>query len=253
MNAVVAPPAPQVVPPTMLVAEAVTRRFAGLVAVDSVSLEVKRGQIVSVIGPNGAGKTTLFNLLTGQLAPSDGTITWEGERIESMPPHRRARLGMGRTFQIARPLIALSAMENVLVGAFLRHARYTDARDRAMAALDEVGLGARADVLASELTLSERRRLEVGRALALEPKMILLDEVMAGLNPTETGRQIELVRRLNARGITFLVIEHNLKVVRAFSDRVVVLDHGAKIAEGSAEDVLADPAVVTAYLGNRRQ
>jgi branched-chain amino acid transport system ATP-binding protein len=122
-----------------------------------------------------------------------------------------------------------------------------------MAALDEVGLGARADVLASELTLSERRRLEVGRALALEPKMILLDEVMAGLNPTETGRQIELVRRLNARGITFLVIEHNLKVVRAFSDRVVVLDHGAKIAEGSAEDVLADPAVVTAYLGNRRQ
>jgi branched-chain amino acid transport system ATP-binding protein len=253
MNAAVTPPAPQVVTPTMLVAQAVTRRFAGLVAVDAVSLEVKRGQIVSVIGPNGAGKTTLFNLLTGQLAPSDGTITWEGERIESMPPHRRARLGMGRTFQIARPLIALSAMENVLVGAFLRHARYADARDRAMAALDEVGLGARADVLAAELTLSERRRLEVGRALALEPKMILLDEVMAGLNPTETGRQIELVRRLNARGITFLVIEHNLKVVRAFSDRVVVLDHGAKIAEGSAEDVLADPAVVTAYLGNRRQ
>jgi branched-chain amino acid transport system ATP-binding protein len=253
MNAAVTPPAPQVVTPTMLVAQAVTRRFAGLVAVDAVSLEVKRGQIVSVIGPNGAGKTTLFNLLTGQLAPSDGTITWEGERIESMPPHRRARLGMGRTFQIARPLIALSAMENVLVGAFLRHARYADARDRAMAALDEVGLGARADVLAAELTLSERRRLEVGRALALEPKMILLDEVMAGLNATETGRQIELVRRLNARGITFLVIEHNLKVVRAFSDRVVVLDHGAKIAEGSAEDVLADPAVVTAYLGNRRQ
>ncbi|MFZ4760179.1 MAG: ATP-binding cassette domain-containing protein, partial [Burkholderiaceae bacterium] len=166
MNAAVTPPAPQVVTPTMLVAQAVTRRFAGLVAVDAVSLEVKRGQIVSVIGPNGAGKTTLFNLLTGQLAPSDGTITWEGERIESMPPHRRARLGMGRTFQIARPLIALSAMENVLVGAFLRHARYADARDRAMAALDEVGLGARADVLAAELTLSERRRLEVGRALA---------------------------------------------------------------------------------------
>jgi branched-chain amino acid transport system ATP-binding protein len=237
----------------MLVAEAVTRRFAGLVAVDSVSLEVQRGRIVSVIGPNGAGKTTLFNLLTGQLAPSDGRIRWDGVRIDTLPPHRRARLGMGRTFQIARPLIALTAVENVLVGAFMRHPRHADALEHAMVALDEVGLGARAQVPASALTLSERRRLEVARALALEPRLILLDEVMAGLNPTETGRQIELVRRLNARGITFLVIEHNLKVVRAFSDRVVVLDHGAKIAEGSAEEVLADPAVITAYLGNRRQ
>jgi branched-chain amino acid transport system ATP-binding protein len=253
MSAVVPPPSGRAAAAPMLVAEAVTRRFAGLVAVDAVSLEVSQGQIVSVIGPNGAGKTTLFNLLTGQLAPSDGRILWEGERIDALPPHRRARLGMGRTFQIARPLVALSAMENVLVGAFLRHARYADARERAMAALEEVGLAARAEVAASELTLSERRRLEVARALALEPRLILLDEVMAGLNPTETGRQIELVRRLNARGITFLVIEHNLKVVRAFSDRVVVLDHGAKLAEGSAEEVLSDPAVVAAYLGNRRQ
>jgi branched-chain amino acid transport system ATP-binding protein len=253
MNAAVQPPSGRAAATPMLVAEAVTRRFAGLVAVDAVSLEVSEGEIVSVIGPNGAGKTTLFNLLTGQLAPSDGRILWEGERIDALPPHRRARLGMGRTFQIARPLVALSAMENVLVGAFLRHARYADARERAMAALEEVGLAARAEVVASELTLSERRRLEVARALALEPRLILLDEVMAGLNPTETGRQIELVRRLNARGITFLVIEHNLKVVRAFSDRVVVLDHGAKLAEGSAEEVLSDPAVVAAYLGNRRQ
>jgi branched-chain amino acid transport system ATP-binding protein len=247
----VAAPGPDAGAP-LLAAEAVTRRFAGLVAVDSVSLQVSAGQIVSVIGPNGAGKTTLFNLLSGQLAPSDGTVSWQGRRIETLPPHERARLGMGRTFQIARPLIALSALENVLVGAFLRHPRYRDARERAMEALAEVGLGARAEVRASELTLSERRRLEVGRALALEPRLILLDEVMAGLNPTEVGRQIDLVRRLNARGITFLVIEHNLKVVRAFSDRVIVLDHGAKIAEGSAEQVLAEPAVITAYLGNRR-
>lgn len=235
----------------ILSVERVTRRFAGLVAVDAVSLGVPQGGILGVIGPNGAGKTTLFNLLSGQLAPSDGTVRWRGRAINALAPHSRAQLGIGRTFQIAKPLVALTVLENVMVGAFLRHRRHDDARDHAWRVLAEVGLEQRADAKASEITLGERRRLEVGRALAMEPELILLDEVMAGLNPSEVGRAIELFQKLNARGITFVVIEHNLKVVRAFSDRVVVLDHGAKIAEGTAEEVLADPAVVQAYLGRR--
>jgi branched-chain amino acid transport system ATP-binding protein len=235
-----------------LAVEQATRRFAGLVAVDSVSFSLERGEILSLIGPNGAGKTTLFNLITGQLKPSDGAIVFRNENINELPPHARAQRGMGRTFQIAKPLTGLTTRENVMVGAFLRHRGHAAAYDHANGVLAEVGLEARADVPAAELTLSERRRLEVARALALEPELILLDEVMAGLNATEVTQVIDLIHRLNARGMTFLVIEHNLNVVRAFSRRVIVLDHGAKLAEGSAADVLSDPNVVTAYLGKRR-
>jgi branched-chain amino acid transport system ATP-binding protein len=235
-----------------LVVERASRRFAGLVAVDQVSLTLARGEILSLIGPNGAGKTTLFNLITGQLKPSAGEIVFRDARIDHLPPHVRAQRGMGRTFQIAKPLTGLTARENVMVGAFLRHRSHTEAFVRANEVLAEVGLDGRADLQAAELTLSERRRLEVARALALEPELVLLDEVMAGLNATEVTRVIELILRLNARGIAFLVIEHNLKVVREMSQRVIVLDHGAKIAEGSAADVLSDPQVVRAYLGNRR-
>jgi branched-chain amino acid transport system ATP-binding protein len=236
---------------SFLAVEQATRRFAGLVAVDTVSFVMQQGEILSLIGPNGAGKTTLFNLISGQLKPTSGAIAFRNERVNNLPPHRRAQRGIGRTFQIAKPLIGLTARENVMVGAFLHHRAHNAAYHRASEVLDEVGLAARAEVPAGELTLSERRRLEVARALALDPELILLDEVMAGLNATEITHVIGLIQSLNARGVTFLVIEHNLKVVRAFSQRVIVLDHGALIAEGTADDVLSDPQVVRAYLGKK--
>ncbi len=231
----------------------VTKRFAGLIAVDDVSFDVREGEIVSIIGPNGAGKTTLFNLLTGQLVPNAGEVRLDGQVINRLPPDRRAKLGLGRTFQIAKPLIALTAIENTMMGAFLHHRGLRTAESKALAVLEQVGLAARANVRAGELTLSERRRLEVARSLALEPQLLLLDEVMAGLNPSEVTESIALIRRLRQTGLTILLIEHNLKVVRAFSERVIVLDHGAKIAEGDAETILNTPAVVTAYVGQRKR
>ena len=233
--------------------QSVDKHFQGLRAVDGVSFDVSRGEIVSIIGPNGAGKTTLFNLLTGQLAPTNGEIRLNGELLNRLRPDKRAKLGLGRTFQIAKPLISLTALENVMVGAFLHHPKLRDAEKLARAKLDEVGLRERAHVRAGELTLSERRRLEVARALSLDPQIVLLDEVMAGLNPSEVGELIGLVGRLNQSGLTLLIIEHNLKVVRAFSKRVIVLDHGAKIAEGDADAILNTPEVIEAYLGKRRR
>jgi branched-chain amino acid transport system ATP-binding protein len=230
----------------------VTKRFGGLVAVDDVSFDVGEGELLSIIGPNGAGKTTLFNLLTGQLAPSSGTVAFEGQDIGRLPPHRRARLGFGRTFQISQTLTSMTALENGMIGAFLHQAGLTQAAETAQRALDLVGLGGRAQVRAGDLTLGERRRLEVARALAMEPRILLLDEVMAGLNQTEVEDIIALVHRLNGAGLTILVIEHNLKVVRSFSKRVIVLNRGALLAQGTADEVLSDEAVVDAYVGKRR-
>ena len=237
----------------LLVATGVSKHFLGLRAVDEVSLSVTKGEIVSIIGPNGAGKTTFFNLLSGQLAPTTGDVRLRGNTINRLPPHARAQLGMGRTFQIAKPLIALNALENVMIGAFMRHKALATARDKAMAVLEKVGLAHHASRRAGDLTLSERRRLEVARALALEPEIVLLDEVMAGLNQSEVGQAIELLQGLHATGLTFLIIEHNLKVVRAFSERVVVLDRGRMIAEGTAEQILSSPEVIKAYLGEGHQ
>jgi branched-chain amino acid transport system ATP-binding protein len=237
----------------MLEIAGITKQFAGLTAVNEVSFAVQPGEIVSIIGPNGAGKTTLFNLLTGQLRPTHGTVRYCGKSIATCTPERRARLGMGRTFQIAKPLLALSALENVLVGAFLHERALAVAEAQAFDILTDVGLAGRADIPASELTLSERRRLEIARAIATRPNLILLDEVMAGLNPTEVQLAIELVQRFNERGITVLLIEHNLKVVRSFARRVIVLDRGKLIADGEADVVLAYRMVVEAYLGARRR
>ncbi len=234
----------------MLEVKGVSKQFGGLRAVDDVSMSVQEGQIVSIIGPNGAGKTTLFNLLTGQLAPTQGEVRFLGEQVNALPPHVRAQRGMGRTFQIAKPLVTLSALENVMIGAFLHSRALNQARDQAMAVLERVRMGHLAARRAGDLTLSERRRLEVARALALQPRMVLLDEVMAGLNQSEVGHEIELLQQLNEQGVTFLIIEHNLKVVRAFSDHVVVLDRGRLIAQGSADVILNSPQVVEAYLGS---
>jgi branched-chain amino acid transport system ATP-binding protein len=233
--------------------QAVSKRFGGLLAVDDVSFDVAPGELVSIIGPNGAGKTTLFNLLTGQLLPSSGRVVLDGQDVSAMTPNHRAAIGFGRTFQISQTLTSLTTLENAMIGAFLHHRRIPDAARRAAAMLDLVGLGPRANVRAGVLTLSERRRLEVARALALDPKIVLLDEVMAGLNPTEIQEVVDLVQTLNREGHTFLVIEHNLKVVRQFSHRVIVLERGAKLAEGTAEQVLSNPRVVESYVGKGRR
>lgn len=229
-----------------------TRRFGGLVAVDNVSFDLEQGDLISIIGPNGAGKTTLFNLVTGQLPPTTGSVTFQGRDITHETPQARARLGFGRTFQISKTLTSLTALENALVGAFLHRRDLASASQRARQVLDMVGLGARGGEKAGTLTLSERRRLEIARALALDCSVLLLDEVMAGLNQTEVDDVIELVRKLHCDGLTILVIEHNLKVVRAFESRVVVLDFGRTIADGMPDAVLEDPDVVEAYLGRSR-
>ena len=233
--------------------QSVAKHFGGLRAVDDISFDVAEGEIVSLIGPNGAGKTTLFNLLTGQMAPSHGRILFDGQDIGRMRPNQRARLGFGRTFQIAQTLTSMTVLENGMIGAFLHHASLPAAAAKAREALEAVALGHRADDRADTLTLGERRRLEVARALAMEPRILLLDEVMAGLNQTEVREIVDMVLALNARGVTFLVIEHNLKVVRAFARRVIVLNRGQMLSQGSADEVLANPVVIEAYIGKRRQ
>jgi branched-chain amino acid transport system ATP-binding protein len=237
----------------LLELRALTKRFGGYTAVENVTFDVGQGEMACIIGPNGAGKTTLFNMLTGQLPPSSGQLFFQGELINRVPPHRRARLGFGRTFQIAKPLIGLNALENVMIGALLQRPSVRAARARAFDVLEEVGLAQRALIRAGELTLSERRRLEVARALALDPKIVLLDEVMAGLNPREVNDAIGLCRRLHQRGLTLLIVEHNLSVVRALSQRVIVLDHGILIGHGATDEMLTKPEVVSAYLGKRRE
>ena len=236
----------------LLSVRGLSKRFGGLVAVNDVSFDMAAGDLVSIIGPNGAGKTTLFNLLTGQLVPSAGQVLFDGQDIGALSPSRRAKLGLGRTFQVSQTLTSLSVIENAMVGAFLHHPGLRDAARRAEEVLHLVGLADRAGVRAGTLTLSERRRLEVARAMALDPRIVLLDEVMAGLNPTEIAGLVDLVERLNGEGQTFLVIEHNLKVVRRFSRRVIVIERGAKLIEGTADEVLRDPHVIEAYIGRKR-
>ncbi len=234
----------------LLTIEGVSKRFRGLLAVDAVSFAVPPGSIFAVIGPNGAGKTTLFNLIAGVYAPDDGTISFAGERIDGLKPEQVCQRGIGRTFQIVRPFPALTVEDNVIVGALLHRGHVDAARQRAQEVLRRLDLYDKRTQVASSLTLPDRKRLEVARALATDPKLLLLDEVMAGLRPTETDRMVSILRELNRdTGLAILLIEHVMRAVMALAGEILVLHHGAAIAEGAPETVVRDPAVVSSYLG----
>ena len=233
----------------LLSVEAVSKRFRGVQALDAVTFCIAPGELFAIIGPNGAGKTTLFNMIAGELTPDQGVIAFAGERIDGQSPDRICRRGVGRTFQLVRPFPALSVEDNVIVGALLRRPSVDDARRHAHDTLRRLDLFDKRAQRAAALTLPDRKRLEVARALATKPRRLLQDEVMAGLRPTETDRMIAILRDLNQAGLTILLIEHVMRAVMALATRTLVLHHGAVIAQGPPQAVVRDPAVVQSYLG----
>ena len=234
----------------------VTKRFHGLVAVNDVTFHLRRGEILGLIGPNGAGKTTLVGMVNGTLQPTAGDILFEGRSVRALPAFRRAHLGIGRTFQVMKPFPGMSVLENASVGALFganggEH-NLRRAREQARESLEFVGLGKRIAQRADALGGPDRKRLELAKALAMQPRLLLLDEVMAGLNHVEIEEVIEDIRKVRDRGISILVIEHVMKAITSLSDRAFVLHHGEKIVEGPTDEVLRDPRVVEAYLGKKR-
>ena len=235
----------------LLDVDRVSKRFGGVHAVQEVSFTVDEGELVGVMGPNGSGKTTLFNLVAGALAPDSGAVRFRGERIGGLAPHRVCARGVARTFQLVRPFVGLTALENVLVGRLYGgdRAALGAAGAEAERLLTLVGLEGKGHLRGNQLTLIDRKRLELARALATAPKLLLLDELMAGLNPTETGTAMALIRRLQGEGVTLLMVEHIVWALMELSHRLIVLSAGEKIAEGTPATIAADPTVVEVYLG----
>src|ERR1700758_1483597 len=233
-----------------LVISGLSKRFGGLRAVQDVSFTVAENETVALIGPNGAGKTTSFHLITGFHRADTGSVLAFGREIVGLKPHDVCALGLARTFQVAKPFGAMTVLANVMTGAFLRDRHVTAAREKAREAIDFVGLSARTNTAARDLTTIDQRRLEMARALATEPKILLLDEVMAGLNPAEIDQAVALVGKLSARGLTIVIVEHVMRAIMAVARHIVVLDHGQKIAEGSPKEIVENPEVIRAYLGS---
>ena len=237
---------------SLLRVDGLTRRFAGLTAVGDVSFEVAQGSITALIGPNGAGKTTCFNMIAGSDAPSVGEVLFMGERIDGLAPEAICERGIARTFQIVRPFAGMSVVENAMVGALVRTRRLDEARDAAMQVLEQVGLAAKASAPASSLTLPDRKMLELAKALATRPRLLMLDEVMAGLRPNEADRIVAVLRTLREAGMTIFLIEHVMRVVMSIAETVVVLHHGEKLAEGAPREIVENPRVIESYLGRKQ-
>lgn len=234
---------------TVLKADSIKVQYGGLIAVNNVSLSLEKGQVLGLIGPNGAGKSTLFNAITGFAPVRSGRVSFLGKDVTKLPPYLRTRQGMGRTFQTERPYEDLTVLENVLVAAFLKNPARKEAERVAMSALEKVGLGDRAHQLSSDLNLARLRRLELAKALALEPEVLFLDEIMAGLNPPALKDMIDFLRGLTAEGISIVMVEHIMEAIIQLADHVIVLASGNKIAEGPATEVINDERVIEAYLG----
>jgi branched-chain amino acid transport system ATP-binding protein len=234
---------------SLLTLDRVTKRFGGLTAVRGVSVNVERGDLLGIIGPNGAGKTTLFNVIAGYYRPEEGRVVFDGTDVTGRPPHAISRLGLTRTFQIVKPFGNLSVLDNVMIGALTRLPSTRAARVHAERVIETCGLGPHANARAKGLPIGLRKRLEVARALATRPRLLLLDEVMAGITPTELLGMIDLIRRLHADGLTLIVIEHIMAAMMRLAQRIVVLHHGEAIAEGTPAQITADRRVIDAYLG----
>jgi branched-chain amino acid transport system ATP-binding protein len=233
-----------------LVIKGLSKRFGGLRAVQDVSFSVQENETVALIGPNGAGKTTSFHLITGFHRPDSGSVLAFGKEVAGMKPHDVCALGMVRTFQVAKPFGAMTVLDNVMTGAFLRDRHVAAARDKALEAIEFVGLSAREKTAARDLTTIDQRRLEMARALATQPRILVLDEVMAGLNPAEIDQAVALVKKLSNRGLTIVIVEHVMRAIMAVARHIVVLDHGQKIAEGAPKEIVENPEVIRAYLGS---
>jgi branched-chain amino acid transport system ATP-binding protein len=233
----------------MLEVRNLTKYFGGLAAVQNLSFKVEKGQIFGLIGPNGAGKTTVFNLINGFYPPNSGEVLFRGEPITGRKPNEVCKKGIARTFQVVKPLSRMTVLENVMVSAFCRVSSIQEAREEALGALEFCGLTHRQDSLAKSLTIGDRKRLEIARAMATRPEVVLLDETAAGLNPAELDQAIALIRKIREKGVTILIVEHIMKVIMSISDRIHAINYGQTIAEGTPQEVANNKSVIEAYLG----